>query len=221
GEVRWTNCLLKKIEPVVRRFEAIRRESIRRLLASFELESEATVDELTEYYFTQRFGLCQVYPDVRPCLEELQGHVRVALLSNGNTYPDRIGVAEYFQAVCFGQDIGFNKPDPRAFKAVEQALGCEPHEMVAVGDSLVNDVQGAQAVGWQAVWLNTWPSCLRVSRESPPTADRICQGSALPDSARLINRSIRPDLFCDAASLLPPVRASLRVRIPSPEPQVR
>lgn len=50
--------------------------------------------------------------------------------------------------------IGFPKPSPRFFLDVQRRLGLEPQQILLVGDDLVNDYQGARAVGWTALLLN-------------------------------------------------------------------
>jgi len=136
------------------RFEAMRRESFRRLLLDIEVRDAPLADTFTDCYFSARFSHCQVYPDVVPCLSELRRSYRVVLLSNGNTYPDRLGIGHLFDGVFFAQDIGFGKPDRRAFGHVQDALDTPANEMLNIGDSLENDVWGALNVGWNALWLN-------------------------------------------------------------------
>ena len=49
---------------------------------------------------------------------------------------------------------GFAKPDPRIYRETLRRGGCTPGEAVDVGNSLIDDVQGAQGAGIYAVWLN-------------------------------------------------------------------
>ena len=76
------------------------------------------------------------------------------MLSNGNTYPERCGLEDYFDFVVFAQDVKVEKPDPKIFEITAQQAGCEFSQLMHVGDSLENDVAGAQNVGAPAVWLN-------------------------------------------------------------------
>ncbi len=56
------------------------------------------------------------------------------------------------QTTVFSQAVGVEKPDRRIFAAAEKAL--PGHRYVMVGDSLTNDVAGAQGAGWTGIWLN-------------------------------------------------------------------
>ena len=67
---------------------------------------------------------------------------------------ERSGLGGTFASVVFSQDHGVEKPDRRLFDVAAAEVGCEPDEVVMVGDSLPNDVSGAQNAGWRAIWLN-------------------------------------------------------------------
>ena len=112
------------------------------------------VCEAGETYFTHRFGVIELYDDTLATLAALAGRYRVGLTSNGNNYPARFGLSDTFDFVVFSEECGFAKPDPRIYREALRRGGSAPGEAVHVGDSLINDVQGAQAAGIYAVWLN-------------------------------------------------------------------
>lgn len=69
---------------------------------------------------------------------------------------DRLGVSERIDVSVFASDAGARKPDAAIFLHALDALGVEPQRALHVGDRLVDDVQGAAALGMttvQAVWL--------------------------------------------------------------------
>jgi len=56
---------------------------------------------------------------------------------------------------CFiSSEIGFPKPDSRFFAAAAAQLDVPPDEILLVGDDWTNDILGARAAGWQAIWLD-------------------------------------------------------------------
>lgn len=134
--------------------EKIRRASFAALLGRFGVSDERLADRLGEIYFSHRFGVIELYDDTLVTLAALAGRVRVGLISNGNNYPARFGLADTFDFVLFSEECGFAKPDPRIYREALRRGGCTPGEAIHVGDSLINDVQGAQAAGIYAVWLN-------------------------------------------------------------------
>jgi putative hydrolase of the HAD superfamily len=49
--------------------------------------------------------------------------------------------------------LGCRKPNPAFFAAIEQALHLKPHQLLLVGDDLMNDYHAARSAGWHAVLL--------------------------------------------------------------------
>ena len=46
------------------------------------------------------------------------------------------------------------KPDPRIFSIAASRAGFPPSQILHVGDSLEEDVQGAKSIGMIPVWIN-------------------------------------------------------------------
>ena len=97
-------------------------------------------------------------------LETLRGRgLRLGLVSNAVDPPwllhrdlERYGVAERLDAAVFSSEVGWRKPHPAIFECALADLGVEPGRALFVGDSLVNDVGGAAALGMrtcQALWF--------------------------------------------------------------------
>jgi HAD superfamily hydrolase (TIGR01509 family) len=87
-------------------------------------------------------------------LNEL-GHVRTAILSNA----DHEHVAAWtfslpVEFILISETLRAYKPDRLVFQRALEQLGLEPHEVLHVGDSEVDDVQGAQEAGLRVAWVN-------------------------------------------------------------------
>ena len=100
------------------------------------------------------------FDDVLPALGELRAlGVRIVLFSNvmGCAAPPA-GSAPPIDAAVDGTfyscDIGYAKPDPRAFREVARRLDVEANHILHVGDALETDVRGAHAAGWQALLID-------------------------------------------------------------------
>jgi len=59
--------------------------------------------------------------------------------------PDKIFISE---------ELNMAKPDKRLFHHVQNAMRLDPVHTFYLGDSYRNDVLGAKAAGWKAIWLN-------------------------------------------------------------------
>jgi HAD superfamily hydrolase (TIGR01549 family) len=101
----------------------------------------------------EEHGNFDLYEDVLPVLERLRGAgLKLGLVSNGVRDLDDFVVHH-----ALGVDVavgsrahGRIKPHETIFRAALERLETEPEEAVMVGDSLVDDVEGAQALGMRA-----------------------------------------------------------------------
>ena len=94
------------------------------------------------------------YPEVTDCLARLSQKYVLASLTNGNADITQMSIAPHFKAVVAAHTHGTSKPDPAIFHMTCRELGCEPHEVVHVGDDADLDVRGARDAGLHAIWMN-------------------------------------------------------------------
>ncbi len=103
------------------------------------------------------------FPDVPEALQATRGLARLALLSNTQDFSldllTRLGVESRIRLRFLSAELGVLKPEPGAFAAVQRRLGLFPGNLAMVGDSWSDDVEGALAAGWTAIWVNRegWP----------------------------------------------------------------
>ncbi len=136
------------------KLEEIRQKAFEQTLEYVGYPNKKLAAHLNAVYLKHRFEDIELYPDVIPTFDVLAQHFKLGLLSNGNTYPERCGLEDYFAFIIFSQDVQVEKPDSRIFEITAQQADCEFSQLLHVGDSLENDVAGAQNVGAHAVWLN-------------------------------------------------------------------
>ena len=136
------------------------RERWRRIVAGViddVLRPEELFAQLWEHFSrSEHWG---VYTDVSPALEALvDSGVRVGIASNFDArlrsvvagLPGLQPIERFFVS----SEIGFVKPDPRFFAAVQERLGATGSEIMLAGDDEVNDIAGAAAAGWRSVFLD-------------------------------------------------------------------
>ncbi len=58
--------------------------------------------------------------------------------------------------MCVSEAIGFQKPDPRAFRRLADELGVEPTACLFVGDDAERDVAGARSAGMQTALVDRY-----------------------------------------------------------------
>ncbi len=133
--------------------ECLRRMAFTRTLRALTpAAGDEMVDRVTDFFLGRRYEMCRPYLETVPTLSALRESYGIALLTNGNSHPDKIGLSGLFDHVFFADDMGARKPDPAVYAHVAAATGS--HRNISVGDSLQNDIVGAQRAGWQAVWIN-------------------------------------------------------------------
>ncbi len=97
-------------------------------------------------------------PGVSDMLEQLRRRgIPHAILSNGWSplQERKARMVGFTETVLTSGSLGFQKPDPRAFAALAEALAVPMANLVYVGDDPVADVAGALGAGvGSAVWLD-------------------------------------------------------------------
>lgn len=58
------------------------------------------------------------------------------------------------EQIFISEEIGYTKPDKRAFLAVQESLQIDPKETWFIGDTFEVDVVGAKNAGWRVIWFN-------------------------------------------------------------------
>ena len=134
--------------------ERIRHAAFVKTLETIGHPDRELATELYHLYMEARFATVKPFPEVPTALTQLATRFQLGVISNGNTRPDRFGLPSVFDFVVFATDCGVFKPDPRIFKFALHKINRNPEEVLHVGDSLENDVSGANNSGLRNAWLN-------------------------------------------------------------------
>jgi putative hydrolase of the HAD superfamily len=118
------------------------------------------------------------YPDAAPALAAARARgQRLIVVSNWDvSLPEvleRTGLATWLDDVVTSAGVGARKPDPRIFHRALALAGAEPAEALHVGDSPVEDLEGARAAGIAAVLIR------RDGEPAPPGVAAIASLSEL------------------------------------------
>jgi putative hydrolase of the HAD superfamily len=159
--------------------ESIRLAAFREAVSRCGVEAEALAQSAHDQYMRDRIAQLHPYPDAADALAAMAGRYRLALVTNGNTHPGQVGLAEEaFAEIVIAIDCGVHKPDPRIYALTAERLAVEPGSCVHVGDHPEEDVEAAREAGMAAIWINrnqiAWPTGLE------PAAAEIDDLSHLP-----------------------------------------
>lgn len=120
-----------------------------------ELEKIAYAAWKNDYYrsLLQKMSPADLTDEVRSTLDALRaGGYLLAIGSsskNAKFILERIGLADYFDAVSDGTNISRSKPDPEVFLKAAEFLGLKPEECLVVEDA-TSGVDAAHAGGMKA-----------------------------------------------------------------------
>lgn len=110
-----------------------------------------------------------LYDDVIPALQTLESAgLKLAVISNWDDrlipLLEKLGLATYFEHIVVSAIHGVHKPAPGIFRHAADLLHVRPNHMLHIGDSLREDVAGAQAAG---------ASALRIRRSGAASPSRL------------------------------------------------
>ena len=142
--------------------ELTRREVLIGRFAEFFAEIGVSADpEQTQIFYEASLRSPHYFmPGAEALLEQLKGHYRLFIVSNGNTgtQASRIASAKigpYFEQIFISETIGFQKPSREYFEACFAAIPAfDAARSVMVGDSLTSDIRGGNLMGIHTVWYN-------------------------------------------------------------------
>ena len=79
------------------------------------------------------------------------------------------GLYDYFDTIVLSEDAGVNKPSPAFFDYAFKQTGAKPETTLMIGDNMLTDIQGAMAVGIDALLFNRWGYDIKSGDPEAPT----------------------------------------------------
>jgi putative hydrolase of the HAD superfamily len=138
-----------------------------RTIALNTFESAGVIKQFSDFsaFFSElyiHFGTAEpwfVYPDVFQSLVNWQRlGIELGVLSNFDSriysVLQSLGLSNYFQSVTISTQARAAKPDPQIFAIALEKHNCPPSAAWHIGDSIVEDYQGAKAAGLRGIWIN-------------------------------------------------------------------
>jgi putative hydrolase of the HAD superfamily len=139
------------------------RERFRRALLRLGIGAEqapSVAERLSLAHMSHLASTTMLPPAHLDVLEQLASRFPLGLVSNFDHGPTarRIladhGIIRFFAAIVISDDFGRRKPHPAIFTAVLRELGVAREDGLFIGDSISEDVVGAQNARLKVVWLN-------------------------------------------------------------------
>ncbi len=122
--------------------------------------TEALAETLSLRHMDILAGASAIPASHAALLGRLKSRYALALVSNFDHQPtalrilDRDGVSDHFSHIVVSDGHGWRKPHLRIFADTLQALGHPADAALFIGDSVEDDIIGAQAAGIDIAWVN-------------------------------------------------------------------
>jgi putative hydrolase of the HAD superfamily len=127
---------------------------------TFELEPVPFFDALYQRF--TRPQAWRLHPDVLPALRTLRAAgFKLGVLSNWDErlrpLLSLLGLGQFLHTVVVSCETAWQKPAPEIFHLAAERMGVPPGQLLHVGDSWREDLEGARAAGAHALWLRRGP----------------------------------------------------------------
>ena len=149
----------------------------------------------------EEFGWCwyeplskttKVEPDIKLTLEKLKNaRVKLGVLSNTfinavtlERHLAQFGILEFFPVRLYSYQFNFRKPDSRIFIEAAERIGCEPANVLFVGDRLDLDIAGAAKANMFTVIKRAYTN---TDKNVPQNVMKIDRLAELPGIVEKIN----------------------------------
>lgn len=149
-----TNMENPELSPPFSTYQAAWQSAFVDTFAMLEMKGDA---DAAAQMSVDSLGAREPFADTFSFLEFAKQRWKVSVLTNadnGSIFPlmQRYNLA--FDALVTSEMARAYKPDPRIFLRTLEETGVSPGEALYVGDTLLDDVHGANLVGMQTAWIN-------------------------------------------------------------------
>ncbi len=151
----------------------------------FEVTPEdARVKAALNVFFQDFIDTLELREGAKPLIKTAQANGKVGLITNFTHAPviykslRKLRIHQFFNVVVVSDENGWRKPSSHIFQAALKKLHVQPEEAVYIGDSPIEDIQGAKDAGLKTVFAPSQFNTLKDLYESHQKPDYIAQDLA-------------------------------------------
>lgn len=132
-------------------------------------------------FFVDYLKALKLRRSARSTLEKLHQKYKVGLVSNFTHAPvvyaglKKLGINHLFDAVLISEAFGWRKPSAKIFQEALRKLTAEAEETIFVGDTPIEDIQGAKKVGMRTIFIPSQFKSLEDLQEAEQEPDHIIE----------------------------------------------
>lgn len=148
--------VIDKSPMIVGDVTALRIEVMTQILRSLEVPTETAEAAARDAFaaFMAHRNDVVLFPDAVTILSGLAERFTLIAITNGNADVHKTPLAPFFTLAFRADEVGSAKPEKKIFEVAMSAATCSSTEMIHIGDSIENDVNGALNAGLTPIWFN-------------------------------------------------------------------
>ena len=110
-------------------------------------------------FFEDYLNSLELRPWIKKLLTKVSTEHKLGLVSNFTYAPviyagiKKLGINKFFNAISVSEELGWRKPHTKIFEETLRRLNATAKETVYVGDSPLEDIKGAKAIGMKTVFI--------------------------------------------------------------------
>ena len=110
-------------------------------------------------FFQDYVDTLELRPYAKTLLQSITENCKLGLISNFTYTPviyvslRKLGINHFFNTVVVSEDTGWRKPHKRIFQAALRKLQVKASEAVFIGDSPIEDIEGAKTAGMKTIFV--------------------------------------------------------------------
>jgi putative hydrolase of the HAD superfamily len=162
----------------------------------FETAPEDTrIKTAVNVFFEDYLRSLELRPCAKKMLERFSMNYKLGLVSNFTYAPviyaglRKLDINRFFNAVVVSEEVGWRKPHAKIFEETLRRLAVKAEEAVYVGDSPIEDVQGAKDAGMKTIFVASQFHSIEELFESKQQLSLVVK-----DICELYDKS--PRIFC-------------------------
>lgn len=142
---------------------------------------DAKLKTALNVFFQDFIDSLKLRPYAKELIKNTSAQCKIALVSNFTYAPAihaslrKLKIKHFFNAIVVSEAIGWRKPHRIIFENALRRLRVEPEEAVFIGDSPLEDVDGAKSLGLRSVFVASCFNSLREVRKCSLKPDLVCK----------------------------------------------
>jgi putative hydrolase of the HAD superfamily len=184
--------------------EHTRLELMTRVLGRVGVHDQRLAEALSSTYYVERHAKLDLFPEALEVLEALARSFPLGLITNGpadiqRQEIEKLQIGSFFTHVFIEGEMRQGKPHPEVMLRAQEAMECQPSQILMVGNSFKHDIVPSQESGWRTAWVRR-PSDVPPSSKTGRPEEKP-EGSTAPDLEMANLKELLPVLIPEPAQV--------------------